>query len=96
MSAPPTRTKQPAEARKITFDFGSKLASGDTVSAVSSITADAGITTTGQTLSGNKVTTLVSGGTEGIAPYRISCRVTTTLGETLELDVDVRVAEGEN
>ena len=42
---------------------------------------------------GNKVTALVSAGTD---KHRISCRVTTTLGETLELDVDVRIADGEN
>lgn len=98
MSQAPTRFKQPGEARKITFDFTSKLAPGDAVSAVvgGALAAAAGITVSAPSISGNKVTALVSNGTETTGPYRISCRVTTTLGETLELDVDIRVVDGEN
>lgn len=95
MSTVQTRLKQPAEVRKITFDFTSKLATGDAVAAVvgNALEAGAGITVSAPTLTGNKVTALVSGGS---STHRISCRVTTTLGETLELDVDVRVVDGEN
>lgn len=94
MSYAPTRVKQPGESRTITFDFASKLNTGDAVATVVGNALEAtGITVGAPTLTGNKVTALVSGGT---SVHRISCRVTTTLGETLELDVDIRIAEGEN
>lgn len=97
MSYTPQRSKQPNEARYLPFDFGSKVASGDAVSAVvgSALIVPSGITAGAPSISGNIVTALVSGGT-ALTSYRISCRVTTTLGETLELDVDLYVAEGIN
>lgn len=100
MSLAPTVYKQVAEVRTITFDFEGpprKLLTGDSVSAVvgGALTADSGITAGAPSVVGNTVTALISGGTEGTS-YSISCRVTTTLGETLELDVNVYVADGEN
>ena len=95
MSFAPTLTKQAAEVRTVTFDFTDKLLSGDSVSALSTIEAATGITCSAGTLLSNAVTTLVSSGTAGNT-YRISCRVTTTLGETLELDVNLVVADGQN
>ena len=44
---------------------------------------------------GDTIASVVGGVLEATG-IRISCRVTTTLGETLELDVDVRIADGEN
>lgn len=97
MSYAPTRVKQAAEARTITFDFTNKLISGDSVLAVvgGAVTADTGITVSAPSIVGQTVTILASGGTDG-STYRIDCAVTTALGETLELDVDLRVADGEN
>lgn len=97
MTYAPVRVKQPAEVRTITFDFTSKLVDGDSVNGIvgNALVAAAGITVGAPSRTGNTVTALVSGGAV-TSTYRISCRVTTTLGETLELDVDVRVAAGEN
>jgi len=96
MTTAPTMFKQVAEARTVTFNFGSKVNTGDTVSAVVAVDAAAGITAAAGVIVGNKVTSLISGGTISSTPYRVSCRVTTTQGETLELDVNVRVADGVN
>ena len=97
MSYAPTRVKQAGEVRTITFDFTNKLLPGDSVATVVGgvLEAAAGITAGAPSLVSPRVTALISTGTVGTT-YRISCRVTTTLGETLELDVDIRVADGEN
>lgn len=97
MANAPTRIKQAGEARTITFDFASKLNTGDSVASVvgNALTAAAGITAGAPTITGNKVTALISSGTADTT-YRISCRVLTALGETVELDVDIRIVDGEN
>lgn len=91
----PTHFKQVAEARTVTFNYGTKMNTGDTVSAVVGITSTAGITVSAPVLATPRVTALVSGGTVNTT-YRLSCLVTTTQGETLELDVNLRVADGVN
>lgn len=95
---PPTVYKQVGEARVMTFDFGSKMNTSDTVTAVvgGALDSPVGITVSAPTITGNKVSALISGGSITNTPYRISCRVTTSQGETLELDVNVRVADGVN
>lgn len=98
MTDSPTRPKQPGEARVIPFEFADKLGTGDSISASSvagSITADAGITVAAPQQSGTLVLCKVSAGTDG-QNYRISCKITTTLGEILELDVIIQVREGAN
>lgn len=93
--APKTHYKQVAEARNVRFNYGTKMNVTDTVSAVVGITAPGGITVSAPVLATPLVTALVSGGTVNTT-YRLSCLVTTTQGETLELDVNVRVADGVN
>jgi hypothetical protein len=94
----PVRWKQPAEVRTITFDFASKLITGDAVASVVGNALDvepAGITASEPTFVANRVSALLSGGTID-STYRVACRVLTTLGETLELDVDIEVLDGAN
>lgn len=94
MSYAPTRVKQAGEVRTITFDFTTKLAAGDTIASVVGGALEAtGITVSAPSIVGQKVTALVS---RGSAKHRVSCRVTTVQGETLELDADVHVKDGEN
>ena len=94
MSYAPTIVKQAGEARTVTFDFTNKLQAGDTIATVVGGALEAtGITVSAPSIVGSKVSALVSAGTD---KHRISCRVTTTQGEMLELDVDVRIADGEN
>lgn len=90
----PKRWKQPAEIRVLTFDFGSKLLEGDSVSGMPVIDT-AGLTLVAQALAGNVVTVRVSGGSDG-ETYRVSCLVDTAQGEKLELDVDLEVLDGAN
>lgn len=98
MTDSPTRPKQPGEERVIPFEFADKLRTGDSISAPSvagSITAESGITVGAPQQSGTLVLCLASGGTDG-QNYRVSCRITTTNGEKLELDVIIQVREGAN
>jgi hypothetical protein len=91
----PTRRKQSTEKRTITFDFTQKLAAGDTVSSISSLTAAAGLTISAGTLVGNQVSCQVSSGVDG-SDYRVQCRVNTTLTDILELDVVIEVRADAN
>jgi hypothetical protein len=93
----PRKWKQPAEVRIVTFDFTSKLNTGDSVTAIvgNALDTPAGITASAPTLNGNKVTAFLSGGAQD-QTYRVACRVTTQQGETLELDVDIEVMDGAN
>ena len=99
MSYAPTRIKQVGEVRTITFDFTDKLNSGDSVAAVvgGALEVASGLTATAPSILANKVTAKLSGGAVTVVQgYRVSCRVTTTQGETLELDVTIRVLDGWN
>ena len=94
-AARPVRYKQPGEARSITLDFGTKLAAGDTISSVT-LTADEGVvTTTPQLENGRLVTTRVSGGVAD-SDYVLHALASTTMGDTLALDLVVAVREGVN
>lgn len=89
----PIRTKQPAEIRTLTFDFGFKLASGATLTGSATVTVPAGLTHVGSPTVGTKTVTIqVSGGTLG-QTYPVSVRCGATNGDILELDVLVRVAD---
>ena len=91
----PARRKQPTETRTLTFYFTEKLASGDTVASLTSLTASAGLTVGSGSLSSNRVTVQASGGTAG-NDYTVQCRVTTTQADILELDVTVEVRDDAN
>lgn len=97
MSQAPERTKQSTEKRTLSFDFTAKLKSGDSVSAVNSVTATpAGLTLSSSSLAANVVSIQVSGGAAGNR-YDISCNVTTTPGgDILELDAIVCIDNLEN
>ena len=91
----PVDGSKPAEKRPLPFDFKAKIPTGDSISSVLSITADAGLTVTSGTISGTTVTTTVSGGTDG-TKYNVSCKVNTVNGNILELDGEISVLEGAN
>lgn len=90
----PFRFKQPGEERLVTFDYTTKLLAGDSIASVVALDP-AGLTASGTSIVGATVTVLISGGTDGVS-YRVSCRVATAQGETLELDVDMEVVDGAN
>ncbi len=85
--------KQPTESDLFDIDFSPKLATGDTVTGVTSVTtAQAGLTIGAPALSTPLVQVRISGGTDGIL-YKITALVTTANGNTLETDVFLRVEE---
>ena len=102
MRMAPVEWKQLREVRTVTFDFTTKLIEGDAVATIVGnvlIVDPAGgtapLVATAPQRVVNVVTSRLSGGTVG-ARYRVSCLVTTTGGETLELDMILGVAEGAN
>ena len=86
-------TKQPSEARVLYIEFSAKLASGDSLSSITSVTeATSTITIASTAISGTKVQGTYSGGSDK-STYHIVAIVVTTLGETLEADVYLRVID---
>ena len=85
--------KQPTESDLFDIDFTPKLAAGDTISSVTSVTtAQSGLTIGAPTLSTTKVQVRISSGTSGTL-YKITAIVFTANGNTLETDVYLRVEE---
>jgi uncharacterized phiE125 gp8 family phage protein len=73
-------SKPPAAVEKYAFDFTDAL-NGATISGTPTVTAT-GVTKTSESVSGNLVQVLLSGGTEG-SVATVSCSLITTGGETL-------------
>lgn len=85
--------KQPSEKRKFTMDFTNILATGETISQITSVasekeggyTSDLGITSTGIVTGSKKCDMFIASGTLG-ATYRIEVLVTTDASQILEGD----------
>lgn len=85
-------TKGTGESPDVVFDFTSWLAAGETLlTAVCTATVYSGTDASPSSLisgsasiSGAKVTQLITGGVEGVV-YDLLCTVTTSLGQTLQL-----------
>lgn len=96
--------KQPSERRKITMDFTNTLATGETISSITSITSellgggasDLTIPAVGYSNTinsdANKILLWVEGGTDG-STYRVEVQVVTTVGQKLEGDGILRVTD---
>lgn len=88
-----TCVKQPSESRGYSINFVNLLASGDSLASVISVSASpAGLTLGSASTSGTSVQFTISGGAAGVS-YRIEAIVTTTLGETIEGDGVLVVAD---
>ncbi len=87
MATLPTVIHQPTESRLVSMEFAALLASGETLSAVSSVTADKttipALTIGTPAVSGTKATFRISGGDAGTL-YKVTALVTTSAGNTLE------------
>lgn len=79
---PPTKTKDPDEAKDWQFDFSKLLESGETISS-HVIDVASGITLGAHTNTSTAVTVWLSGGALA-GNYRLACRVVTSLGRTYE------------
>lgn len=85
--------KQPTETKIFGIEFENQLASGDSLSSITSVTeATAAITIASTSISGTQVLGTYSGGVDGTT-YHIVAIVVTTNGETIEVDVYLRVVD---
>ena len=93
----PNRIKYEGEARKLTFNFTSKLATGDALTGSATVSASPGITVgvPSSDLATGLVTVLVSGGQIN-SEYTVRCQHDTVNGETLILTVTVEVQDDVN
>lgn len=81
-----TLIKQPSESRLYSMEFAPNLAPGETISSVTSVTADpsTGIDITAVPVaSGTQAQQRIAGGTDGVQ-YKITFVVETSAGNTLE------------
>lgn len=85
-------TKQPQEVLDYDVDFSEWFSNRGDVIASFSASADSGVTVVSSALAGNVVKLVVSGGIDG-ASYKVTTRVTTTLGLVKEADFLIRVKE---
>lgn len=84
--------KQPAEVLNISFDFSSAVNTDATISINTVFTDSTDITVSGEVVSGTSVNMSLSGGVTG-NQYKITVRVDTSDGETIEADAKVKVKE---
>lgn len=81
--------KRAGEAKKVVFDFAEVLAASETIS---SATITVTTLTTSNSISGSKVTVLVSGGTAG-TDYLLRCAIATSQSQALYLYAVIRIVE---
>ena len=83
--------KQPAEKRKFSMDFSNLLASGESITTISSVTSEeidggaSDLTITGQTLNGSIVDMFIECGTSG-KTYLVEVTVNTNGSQILQGD----------
>lgn len=89
-------TKQPAESLLFDMDFSDDMLAGDTIASIDSITITPSgtLTKSGEVASGQIAQAMFHDGADGVR-YKVRFQVTTTLGETLEGDGELLVAEKE-
>ena len=86
-------TKQPGESRLYDIDFAPLLATNDTIASVTSVTtAQSGLVIGSPAFTTPKVQVRISEGTDGTL-YKITAIIVSTVGDTLETDVFLRVEE---
>jgi len=93
----PTKLMQPEETRTLTFEFGEKLAIGDSLAgpATVDVVPSGTLASSAAVVSGTRVLVRLAGGTNG-ADYAVNAEVATTLGDLLRLSATVQVREGAN
>jgi hypothetical protein len=83
--------KQAAETKIFSIEFSNQLAAGDSLTSLTSVLDSAAVLTiTSKAISGTKVNATYAGGVNDTT-YTITAIVVTTDGETLELDVYLRI-----
>lgn len=92
MPAVQTLEKQTTESRLYSMEFAPNMAEAETINGVTSVVAlPAGLTLVGSaTFNGTKAFQRISGGTNGVL-YKLTFIVTTSGGNTLEGEGNLRV-----
>lgn len=90
----PVRQKKASESLELPFDFGTKIQAGDALTGSPTVTATAGLSFT-SARSGNIVTVLVSGGTDG-SDYNLKVACSTTNGALPAMSATIEVREAAN
>ena len=93
--------KQPSETYLINFDFSSKMGSTETIVTMDSNVSDpVGVTfDVSPTVNAQTVDVLISGGVApsradiSYTPYKLTMIVTTSIGQILEIDIDLNVQD---
>ena len=96
---PSMKSKQSAEVLKWTLDASNTIATGDTISSIEIKVFDSDETDVTSTLisgtpsfSGTDISVTVQSGTDG-QTYNMRLRITTTNGEIIEDDMQIRIAD---
>ena len=89
----PARQKKPGEKKTLTFNFSPKLATGDGLVGLPTITSD--LTTSNAQRVGDRVSVRVEGGNEGM-DYNVKVECDTGLGDRLQLDAVIEIRESAN
>jgi hypothetical protein len=95
LSATRAFIKQPSENRLYDMDFAANLRSGDSIASVVSVTSDQADDTLvigAASISGSRIQFRLSGGVAGLT-HKITAKVQTTLGDSLEGEGYVKVAD---
>ena len=98
VTAPQILEKQPSETRTYSMLFNNLLATGETISSITSVTSElrgggtSDLTISGETISGTAINFSIAGGTHGKV-YRIEVKVVTSASETLEGDGILSVSD---
>lgn len=88
-----TLVKQPSEVRLFGMDFSNKMVKTETIVSIdSTVSSPSGITFTGTTIDGQVANILCSGGVD-TKKYKITVKVTTGNGQTLENDGILEIVE---
>lgn len=86
----PTWTKDPNDVLDYSWDFTEWLSGGDAISAATVYTP-AGLTLNSSSFTTSTVTAWLSGGQVG-QPYRVTARITTSEGRTVDRSIVVAIA----
>lgn len=92
MPAIQTLDKQPSESRLYIMEFAPNMGQTETITGVTSVVAaPSGLTLSGSaTFSGTQASQRIAGGTDGVL-YKVTFIVTTSGGNTLEGEGNLRV-----
>ena len=92
MTFPSFDTKDPDDVLSYSWDFSDFLATAETISTIAFPDFPAGLTLDSSSNTSTVATAVISGGTAGTS-YDVTCRITTSAGQTKDVTLTIPVAE---